>query len=272
MPRLLAAGADRTKVHIVSAVRSDDGKGQHTFNLQADLDLLERKIVEIGDVALVIIDPVTSYLGKTDSHKNAEVRGVLEPIGAMAERVRAGVVSITRFSKSGAGTHNKALHKFIGSIAFVGAPRAAFVVIEDAEDRDQRLFLHAKNNLAAPPQGLAFRLEQKIVGQVGKGIVASSVKWERDPVTITADAALAAGSDEARNARDEAEDFLREILAKGPVPVKDVNDQANALGIAEKTLKRARGDLGVKATKSDFDGGWILSLPEGGQTSPKEAT
>jgi hypothetical protein len=56
------------------------------------------------------------------------------------------------------------------------------------------------------------------------------------------------------------------------VPVKDVDDQANALGIAEKTLKRARGDLGVKATKRDFDGGWILSLPEGGQTSPKEAT
>jgi hypothetical protein len=70
--------------------------------------------------------------------------------------------------------------------------------------------------LRHPPQGLAFRLEQKIVGQVGKGIVASSVKWERDPVTITADAALAAGSDEARNARDEAEDFLREILARAP--------------------------------------------------------
>ena len=39
---------------------------------------------------------------------------------------------------------------------------------------------------------------------------------ERDPVTITADAALAAGSDEARNARDEAEDFLRRFWLRAP--------------------------------------------------------
>ena len=42
-------------------------------------------------------------------------------------------------------------------------PRAAFAVIDDAENEGRKLFLHAKNNLAAPPQGLAFRLEQRIV-------------------------------------------------------------------------------------------------------------
>ena len=80
VPRLIAAGADRDRVHIVSAVRNPGGKGQRTFNLQTDIELLERKIAEIGDVALVIVDPVSSYLGKTDSHKNSEVRGVLEPL------------------------------------------------------------------------------------------------------------------------------------------------------------------------------------------------
>ena len=43
------------------------------FNLQADLNC-QQKIAEISDVALVIIDPISSYMGKTDSHKNAEVR------------------------------------------------------------------------------------------------------------------------------------------------------------------------------------------------------
>jgi putative DNA primase/helicase len=273
VPRLMAAGADLSKIHIITAVRSEDGKGRRAFNLQADLDLLERKIVETGDVALVTVDPISSYLGKTDSHKNAEVRGVLEPIGEMAERMRVAVLSITHFSKAGAGnTTTRALHKFIGSIAFVGAPRAAFAVIEDADDKDRRLFLHAKNNLAAPPQGLAFRLVQTIVGEPGKGIVASCVKWEAMPVTMTADAALASDSGEVRNARAEAKDFLQEVLADGPVPVSEVNDQADALGIAEKTLKRARAELNVKAAKIEFSGGWTLSLPEGGQTTPKGAS
>jgi putative DNA primase/helicase len=101
-PRLDAAGADVTRVHQISAVRHGNGRGRRTFNLQADLALLEGEIKRIRDVRLVIIDPVSSYLGKTDSHKNAEVRGTLEPLGDMASRLRVAVVSVTHFSK-GAG-------------------------------------------------------------------------------------------------------------------------------------------------------------------------
>src|SRR5262249_47056715 len=160
-----------------------DGKGQRIFNLQTDIELLERKITKIGDVALVVIDPVSSYLGRTDSHKNSEVRGVLEPLSEMAERTHVAILTITHFSKSGAAHTTKALHRFIGSIAFTGAPRVAFAVIDDAEQEERRLFLHAKNNLAPSPQGLAFRLEQTIVGD---GIVASRVYWAAEPVAITA--------------------------------------------------------------------------------------
>src|SRR5262245_60585673 len=77
VPRLLAAGADCGRVRIVTATQAEDGKGNRTFNLQTDLEMLESKINEIGNVVLVIIDPITAYLGKVDSHKNAELRGVL---------------------------------------------------------------------------------------------------------------------------------------------------------------------------------------------------
>src|ERR1700724_2073916 len=50
VPRLIAAGADLNRIHIVSAVLPEDGKGRRSFNLQADLALLEQKIAEIGDV------------------------------------------------------------------------------------------------------------------------------------------------------------------------------------------------------------------------------
>jgi AAA domain-containing protein len=48
VPRLLAAAADRRRVKIITAVRSEDRSGRRAFNLQTDLELLEREIAEIG--------------------------------------------------------------------------------------------------------------------------------------------------------------------------------------------------------------------------------
>src|SRR4029077_10801092 len=120
-----------------------------------------------------------------------EVRQVLDPLSKMAERMRVAVLSVTHFSKGGNNSSTKALHRFLGSIGFVGSPRAAFATFEDPDDPERRLFLHAKNNLAAPPQGLAYRLEQTIIGEPRQGIVASRVKWEPEPVAMTANAAMA---------------------------------------------------------------------------------
>ncbi len=61
-PRLEAAGADLQRVHVVEAVLGKDGRCP-TFDLQSDLAELKRKVTEIADVALVIIDPITSYMG-----------------------------------------------------------------------------------------------------------------------------------------------------------------------------------------------------------------
>jgi len=69
---------------------------------------------------------------------------VLEPLSDMADRTRVAILTITHFSKTGAANITKALHRFIGSIAFTGAPRAAFAVIEDADDEGRHLFLHEK--------------------------------------------------------------------------------------------------------------------------------
>lgn len=261
VPRLHAAGADCGRVHIVHAVQQTHNSSRG-FNLQADIELLEQKIAELGDVALVTIDPISSYLGKTDSHKNAEVRGVLEPLSAMAERTRVAVLSVTHFSKSGAANSTKAIHRFIGSIAFLGAPRMAFAVVEDADDAERRLFLSVKNNLAAPPQGLAYRLKQTIVDV---GIAASRIDWEPDPVSVSVNEAMAADSSNPnRHASEEAEAFLRDLLADTDgVEVKQIKSQADMAGLSWVTIKRAKKRLGIEARKSSMDGPWVWLPPKG---------
>jgi putative DNA primase/helicase len=263
IPRLVAAGADLRLVHIVPAVRNADGT-RRAVDLQHDLDLIEKEIARIGNVVLVIVDPVSSYLGKADSHKNSEVRGVLEPLSEMAERMRVAILSVTHFSKTGANNTTKALHRFIGSIAFTGAPRAAFAVIEDAEHEGRRLFLHAKNNLARAAQGLAFRLEQCLLDE---GIVASRILWEAEPVSITANDALAAeaAGTESRTAKADAMDFLQGALADGPRPAAEMNSMAREHGLTAKAIRTAREALRVKIDRDGFGPGSksLWSLPEG---------
>jgi putative DNA primase/helicase len=227
VPRLMEAGADLKRVHIINAVK--DASGRRGFNLSADLDLLERKISESDNVRLIIIDPISSYLGpKVDSHVNAAVRAVLEPVSEMAARLRLAIVAITHPPK---GTGTTAINRFIGSIAFVAAARAAFMVTRDADDDTRRLFLPVKNNLAPLGKGLAFRLEQRLVAD---GIVGSAVAWETEAVTITADQALQAADDRGGGggAGADAEEFLREALASGAVAVIDLKANAKQAGLS----------------------------------------
>jgi hypothetical protein len=51
------------------------------------------------------------------------------------------------------------------------------------------LFLHAKNNMGRRPQGLAFRMEQRLLDGLTRSV--SFISWESNPVTITANQALA---------------------------------------------------------------------------------
>lgn len=88
--------------------------------------------------------------------------------------------------------------------------------------------------------------------------------YESTPVTITADQAVAAveGNGQARTDKAEASDFLRDILANGPLPAKQVKVEAAEAGITPKSLRSAREALGIKPEKSGFEGGWVWALPK----------
>jgi putative DNA primase/helicase len=250
-------------VSIVEGTR-DTKKGRNqSFNLQSDLDLLERMIAAIGDVRLVYIDPVSAYMGGSiDSHKNTQVRAVLQPVGELAQRMNVAVLSVTHFSKGGSGSGVKALHRVIDSIAFTAAPRAVFMVTADPDNPDRNLFLFLKSNIDAPPQGLAYRIEPCLIDEA-KNISASRVTWDSQPVFMSADEAIATSSED-RNLLDEAVDFLREELRNGEVEADEMKRRAENAGIAARTFKRARAKLNVISKRKGFgsDGKFHLSLPD----------
>lgn len=259
-PRLMAAGADLSRVFILDAVLDGfDTQGEQVsrhFNLRTDLARLGALLDELGNVALIVIDPITAYLGETDSHKNAEVRALLAPLGELAARHGAAVVCVSHLNKGG---NSEALMRVTGSLAFVAAARAAFIVARDQDDNSRRLFLPLKNNIGRDESGLAFKVETR---QLPGNIETSCVVWEAEAVTVTADEALVPeGSADDRSERDEATKWLREALADGPLSAKDVQRQARQTGIAWATVRRAKALLGINTTKTRFDGGWEWALP-----------
>jgi putative DNA primase/helicase len=275
-PRLKASGADLGRIHIISMVRETRAGifGYRSFDLQLDLPALEKAIVGLGDARLIIIDPIASYMGKrVDSHKNAEVRAVLEPVATFAAKHGVAVLGVTHFSKGAGPT---AINKFIGSIAFIAAARSAFVVTRDpdSEDEDRRLFLPVKNNLARLGNGLAFRVEQVMIEQDGATVVASHIRWLDETIEQSADAVLAALAERQDTAMSKAADFLREYLASGRKRVTEIREAARGHGHAWRTVERAKHDLGVVSVnvpEASSDGKappkpcWYWQLPTGGE-------
>ena len=160
----------------------------------------------------------------------------------------------------------------------MAAARAAFLVTRDAEDKHRRLLLPVKNNLAPLGKGFAFRLEQRLVGDADKGILASSLFWESGHVDVPVEQALqatdeAAAGKKGSSAQSEAEEFLRALLAQGPVLVKDVEAEGEEARISWRTIIRAKAKLGISSQKAGMGGGWIWALPEEATvTAPKDAS
>jgi hypothetical protein len=144
VPRLEVNEADKTQiVHLKM-------KGEW-FDLTHDLPRLAATIKEIEGVIGVLIDPATAFLskpGKTDSHRQSDVRAILGPLNELAAEFNLIILIVLHPNKD---TKVHSIMAWIsGSAAFGEAPRIVQLVIEDDKDESPNkrvLFLKAKNNL-----------------------------------------------------------------------------------------------------------------------------
>ena len=261
VPRLKALNAELERIHIVHAVPLGEGK-ERAFDITRDLERLKREIECIGNVRLIVIDPLSAYLGKTNSHQNAEVRAALTPVVEFADAIGACLLCITHLNKGVQATN--ALNRVTGSIAFIAAARASYVVTKDADNLNRRLMLPLKNNLAKDTHGFGYRIEETNAS----GITTSCVSWEDTHVNLSAEDVLSVqGRSENRGI---AEDFLLQELAEGnEVPSKELYERAKEMGISQKVLWSAKEKIGVFARKAGFKGGWVWSLPF--ETTPEDS-
>jgi len=171
-----------------------------------------------------------------DSHKNADVRGALAPLAAMAARRSVAVICIHHLNKSAVGP---ALYRAAGSLAFAAAARAVWLVAKDRNDEGRRLLLPIKSNLSEALTGLAYRVEGDAARAVGR------IVWDSEPIELRADEALAVLSAEDAHERTllaEAKEWLLEVMKDERMSWDELIKLAGREH-REGTLRRARAEL-----------------------------
>ena len=264
VPRLIVMGAAMGNVYFVS------GSGGKIFDPAKDMPLLSEQAKKIPNLKLIIIDPVVSAI-HGDSHKNAEVRRGLQPLVDLGAATGACVVGVSHFNKATIGSNP--IDLISGSIAFSAVARvvlgAAKLIEPDSEYGHTRIFCRIKSNIGPDEDGIGYDLKMEPV-EGFDGLEASAVLWGQHVTGHSRKLLAASQNDEIaatkRSGRvNEAEEFLENMLSDGPKSQKSIEEAAERIGIAKRTLDRAKKTLGVQSRKG-FSG-WIWELNEECQIS-----
>jgi AAA domain len=251
VPRLLAAGAD---LAMIGRVQVDDDGIVTGLTTPVDVPALAAYIGS-HDVALLVLDPLTSVMDERIDARDREVRKALEPLAQLAEDTGAAVLGNVHPGKSlGADPVNLIL----GSRAFSAVARVALVAARDPDDEDSNVLSVEKSNLGRiDVPGLTYRVDGVEVatdeGPASAGLLVWTGETEGRVRDIMADAG------EEHSNRDEAAKWLIDYLTDlcGEAPAKDVKKAAVAAGFTERTLDRARSRAGVTTGRTGFGKGAV---------------
>lgn len=261
VPRLMAAGADLTRVFRIDVVTPEGTPSQ--LDLPIDLSELRRIVVD-SQAALILLDPLLSRLsGDLDTHKDADVRQALEPLVAVADVTGASIIGLIHVNKS---QSTDPLTMLMGSRAFAAVARSVLFVMVDADDKAKRLIGQAKNNLGRVDlPTLSFAIVSTPVAETASGTVwTSRVNWLGDsPISITDAIIASAGRAEERSAQKEAEEWLSDYLDQhqGSVESKKAKNAGRAAGHTVITIQRARLALNILSVDIGFPRTTIWKRP-----------
>lgn len=257
-PRLVAAGADVSKVHLIDKVKLTQNakQSERDFALDTDLSLLAQKLEANPRVTLVVIDPITSYLGRANMNREQELRAVLVPIKNLCEKYNVTVICIAHFNKR---SDVDALNKVSGAVAMTGVVRIVWGFVESNEKPGEYLMLRVKGNITKKRSGLRYQISERAVDGLSKP--APYVDWQKGEFTETVDSVINTDRNPKEKVSARAERFLRDYLADGKLhPSKDIEAAANKEGIKRGALFQAKEALHIKAEKPRGIWCWVMPL------------
>lgn len=271
-PRLVGAGADCEKVHRVEVETTLGTAGSLT--LPKDLASLEAKLDEVGDVALLLLDPLMSRLEATlDSHKDHDVRQALEPLTSLAQRKQISVLALMHVSKSNS---DDPLTVVMASKAFVAVARSVLFAIRNPDEATECLLGLVKSNLG--PCDVPTRrycVEEEVVGVSAEGedIVTGVLRWLGDSEISICEAQASAATPGGGLAVIDAAEWLEDWLNDndGRAASLEAKRAGKVAGHSDSSIYRASKRLKIDIHKMGFPRTTVWCLPGVPPADPEEA-
>jgi hypothetical protein len=228
-PRVAAAGGDASCIAIVKT----------WVQLPRDIGGLADLLGELGNVGLLIIDPVGNHITGKNSNGETDIRDAIAPLNQLADEHGLMVVGIRHLTEKEATAG--ALAAILGSSAWVQVPRTIIGVARDSEGQ-----LHIQclvgNRLPPETPGRAFRIEGVPVEGLENEI--TKVTWKGES-TEQVEALIGAKPTPPPNRMGEARELILDILDEEGEVESDALDArvANETGLAARTVRDVRYGL-----------------------------
>lgn len=217
---------------------------QDSFSLQDEdaVEAIEEELIKRQGIDVLIIDPVTPYLGGADSNNAKEVRQTLDEINSLAHEYGVAVVIVRHLNKS---KNTKALYAGGGSIGFSGLARVVATVGWHPEEAGVRVVACTKNNLSMPFGSMGYTIEPlpDLVGRTNR----SSLEFIGH-MDFTSDEIINTENVKEDNSTVIAADLIRERMnSEGDeINYHSLLKAADARSITERSVKKAAAELGLK--------------------------
>ena len=231
-PRLVAARADCTKIKFV-----EESKNPLSFT-----DKRIESAIRSVNAKLLILDPLSAYIGSNVNLNQAiGVRASFRPLYEVADRTGCAILVISHMNKlQGAAS----LYRTNGSIDVAGAVRSILSVGKKRHEKDRRIMVHIKSNLAAAGPAMIYQLSDHI-------------EW-LEQADIDPEELFSAFGSERDTKRDRAENELIRLLSKKDIPATQIEKHFQQLGISYRTVTDAKKALGIQSYRLRNQSVWTL--------------
>ncbi|MGA4541319.1 AAA family ATPase [Uniformispora flossi] len=266
VPRLLAAGADLSRVH---RVRANIGGRWDRVMLPLDCERLHEAVKHFG-APVVFLDPLSSNLTAKKIDQD-EMRGALERIRKTAEQSEGAFVGLAHTKKA---LTTNLLDAIMGSSEMANVSRSVMGAMRDPDADDGSIVLsQEKNNLGRLDlPSFKYGIATEWLGDPldPDTIQTSKIVWLGKTDRTVSDMLAEGPREGGKTALAEAVDFVRVYLVQGGGQAMrgEVLRDGQKDGHSRSAIERAAKKLGVLSTASGQGAMRLWSLP----VSPPDAS
>jgi hypothetical protein len=241
-PRLRAAGGDPEQVHIIL---------RGWLQLPRDIGVLRAKALELGDVGMIVLDPISNHMSGKNSNWDSDVRDAIAPLNDLADELETLILGVRHLTEKEAKAG--ILSAILGGSAWVQTPRVVLAIVRDDVDPQLSHYQAVIGNRL--PQGTPGRLLRvEGVRLAGLDEEVTRAVWIGESHKDV-DGLMAAGTPSRSST---ARTLILDMLEGAPER-KMESDALDAkiaaeCGLSAKTIKNLRGEL--------KDAGLIRAVPE----------